>query len=221
MRRRASFPLCPAKLVNGHYQLAIPWRDIQPCLPNNRSVAEHRLKHLKRKLSRDVGLCKKYTNFIDDLMVKYYARKVPQDQVIRNDGAVWYLPHHNVFNPKKPEKARIVFDCAAKYRGKSLNDNVLQGPDFTNSLVGVLLRFRQESVALMADIESMLHQVRVHPKDVDALRFLWFPHGDLSKDPEEYQMLVNLFGGVWSPCCASYALRKTAVNHADRSLKLY
>ena len=67
----------------------------------------------------------------------------------------------------------------------------------------------------------MFHQVRVHPKDVDALRFLWFPHGDLSKDPEEYQMLVHLFGGVWSPCCANYALRKTAVNHADRSLKLY
>ena len=205
-----------AKLVDGHYQLAIPWRDIQPCLPNNRSVAEHRLKHLKRKLSRDVGLCKKYTNFIDDLMVKDYARKVPQDQVNRNDGAVWYLPHHNVFNPKKPEKVRIVFDCAATYRGKSLNDNVVQGPDFTNSLVGVLLRFRQESVALMADIESMFHQVRVHPKDVDALRFLWFPHGDLSKDPEESQMLVHLFGGVWSPCCASYALRKTAVDNADR-----
>ena len=205
-----------AKLVDGHYQLAIPWRDVKPCLPNNRSVAEHRLKHLKKKLSRDVGLCKKYTNFIDDLMVKDHARKVPQDQVSRKDGAVWYLPHHNVFNPKKPEKVRIVFDCAATYRGKSLNDNVLQGPDFTHSLVGVLLRFREESVALMADIESMFHQVRVHPKDVDALRFLWFPHGDLSKDPEEYQMLIHLFGGVWSPCCASYALRKTAADNADR-----
>ena len=205
-----------AKLVDGHYQLAIPWRDIQPCLPNNKSVAEHRLKHLKRKLSRDVGLCEKYTKFIDDLMVKDHARKVPQDQISRNDGAVWYLPHHNVINPKKPEKVRVVFDCAATYRGKSLNDNVLQGPDFTNSLVGVLLRFRQESVALMADVESMFHQVRVHPKDVDALRFLWFPHGDLSKDPEEYQMLVHLFGGVWSPCCANHALRKTAVDNADR-----
>ena len=83
-------------------------------------------------------------------------------------------------------------------------------------MVGVLLRFRQESVGLMADVESMFHQVRVHPKDIDALRFLWFPHGDLRKDPEEYQMLVHLFGGVWSPCCANYALRKTAIDNADR-----
>eukprot|EP00794_Sanderia_malayensis_P000803 gene803-99_t len=45
-----------AKLVDGHYQLAIPWRNVQPCLPNNRLVAEHRLKYLKRKLSRDAVL---------------------------------------------------------------------------------------------------------------------------------------------------------------------
>ena len=68
----------------------------------------------------------------------------------------------------------------------------------------------------MAGVESMFYQVRVHPKDVDALCFLWFSHGDLSKDPEEYQMLVHLFGGVCSPCCASYALGKTAVDNADR-----
>ena len=150
------------------------------------------------------------------IMVNNYARKVPQDQISRNDGVVWYLPHHNVFNPRKPEKVRIVFDCAATYHGKSLNGNVLQGPDFTNSLVGVLLRSRQESVALMADIESMFHQVRVHPKDIDALRFLWFPHGDLSKDAEEYQILAHFFGGVWLPCCANYALRKTALDNADQ-----
>ena len=51
---------------------------------------------------------------------------------------------------------------------------------------------------VMADVEAMFHQVRVHPKDVNALRFLWFPHGDLSAQPCEYQMLVHLFGGVWS-----------------------
>eukprot|EP00794_Sanderia_malayensis_P001664 gene1664-biopygen1525 len=85
-----------------------------------------------------------------------------------------------------------------------------------NPLVGVLLRFRQESVALMAHVESMFHQVRVYPKDIDVLRFLWFPNGDLDKEPEEYQMLVQLFGGVWSPCCASFALKKTAVDNMDR-----
>ena len=98
-------------------------------------------------------------------------------------------------NPKKPEKVRVVFDCAAKFSGQSLNSNVLQGPDMTNSLVGVLCRFRQEDVA---DVEAMYHQVRVNPNDIGALKFMWFPSGDLSKEPEEYQMLVHLFGGIWS-----------------------
>ena len=34
-------------------------------------------------------------------------------------------------NPNK-EKIRIVFDCAAEYRGQSLNNEVLQGPDLSN-----------------------------------------------------------------------------------------
>ena len=78
-----------------------------------------------------------------------------------------------MFNPHKPDKLRIVFDCAAKHMGVSLNDVLLQGPDLLNSLVGVLTRFRSESVAFAADIESMFHQVKVNPEDRDFLKFLW------------------------------------------------
>ena len=45
-------------------------------------------------------------------------------------------------------------------------------PDFANSLVGVLTLFRQESGAIMADIETMYHQVRVTEDDTDLLWFL-------------------------------------------------
>ena len=49
-------------------------------------------------------------------------------------GHTWYLPHHNVVNENKPEKLRIVFDCAVTFGGTSLNKEVLQGPDFTKNL---------------------------------------------------------------------------------------
>ena len=199
-----------AKLCDGHYVLAIPWKKSQPCLPNNRSVAESRLMYLRRKLSRNNDLCTKYAEFIDDLQMKGYSRTVPKEQLHQNDGMVWYLPHHNVINPKKPEKTHVVFDCAAKFHGKSLNEHVMQGPDLTNPLVGVLLRFWQENIALIADVEAMFHQVRVDEKDVGVLRFLWFPNGDFTKEPEERQMMVHLFGGIWNPSCATFALQKTA-----------
>ncbi|XP_068739567.1 uncharacterized protein [Montipora capricornis] len=125
-------------------------------------------------------------------------------------GPVLYLSHHSVVHPQKPKKVRIVFDCAAKFCNTSLNDQLLQGPDFTNSLVGVLLRFREERVALMADIEKMFHQVRVKPEDCEALRFLWWPGGDIDQDPVDRKMSVHLFGATSSPSCCSYALKKTA-----------
>ena len=102
-------------------------------------------------------------------------------------------------NPHKPDKVRVVFDCAARYNGVSLNSKLLQGPDLANNLVGVLIRFREEPIAIMADIEGMFHQVRVSPKDCDALHFLWWPENDFNKDPEDYQMLVHLFGNTSSP----------------------
>lgn len=67
----------------------------------------------------------------------------------------------------------------------------------------------------MADIEKMFYQVRVPIEDSRYLRFLWWPSGEMDKEPEEFQMLVHLFGGVSSPSCANYALQKTAEDNAE------
>ena len=87
------------------------------------------------------------------------------------------------FNPNKPGKLQVVFDCTARYKGTSLNDQPLSGPDLTNSLFGVLLRFRQEPVSLSLDTKAMFHPLMVDPNDVDTVRFLWWPDDGLSKDP--------------------------------------
>lgn len=107
----------------------------QSSLPNNRALAEHRLKLLGKRLGRDPDLFGKYSNVIDDHLRKGYCEKVPVSSLSRGDGMVWYLPRHPVLHPEKPDKTRVVFDCAAKYANTSLNDLLLQGPDFNNSLV--------------------------------------------------------------------------------------
>ena len=84
-----------------------------------------------------------------------------------------------------------------------------------NTLVGVLTRFRQEPVALVSDIESMFNQVHVTPDHCDALRFLWWPGGDVDQSSQEYRMKVHLFGGVSSPSCSGFALLKTAADNKD------
>ncbi|KAK3741782.1 hypothetical protein QZH41_001556 [Actinostola sp. cb2023] len=156
----------------------------------------------------------KYKDFMDNLLSKNHARKLSSEDLAQTAEA-WYLPHHPVFHPQKPGKVRVVFDCSAKYRGSSLNDQLLQGPDLTNTLIGVLTRFRQEQVAFMSDIEAMFYQVRVRPSDCKYLRFLWWPDGNMEREPQEYQMSVHLFGGASSPSCANYALKKTAEDNKD------
>lgn len=83
------------------------------------------------------------------LNLKGYAEKVPEQELAAVPGQAWYLPHHNVVIENEPEKLRIVFECAATFDGTCLNKKVLQSPDFTNNLVGVLLRFREAPVAVM------------------------------------------------------------------------
>ncbi|XP_013410717.1 uncharacterized protein LOC106173924 [Lingula anatina] len=195
--------------VDGHYQVTLPWKSDE-LLPNNKPAAEKRLNLLKRRLRRDENLREKYTQALQEYIDKGHAQKIDHRNLYNNSNSVWYLPHHPVINSKK-SKIRVVFDCAAEYSGVYLNDSLLQGTDLTNSLIGVLLRFRQEKIAIVADIEQMYHQVRVHPDDRDALRFLWWPAGDLSKQPEEYQM--PCFGATSSASCTVYALLKNAEDH--------
>ena len=199
--------------VSGHYQVALPWRFQPPYLLNNRIAAEQRLQLLRNKFLRDEEFFRKYKDTINDYIAKGYARRVPDEQLDVIDKPLWYLPHHAVFHSRKPDKLRIVFDCATKFRGTSLNDQLMHDPDLTNNLFGVLNRFRQEAIALVSDIEGMFHQVKVDPKDYDALRFLWWQDGDLTQQPVEYRMVVHLFGSTSSPSCASFCLRKTALDN--------
>ncbi|XP_067045816.1 uncharacterized protein [Acropora muricata] len=199
--------------VSGHYQVALPWRFQPPYLSNNRIAAEKGLQLLRNKFRRDEEFFRKYKDTIDDYIAKGYAHRVPDEQLDVIDKPLWYLPHHAVFHSRKPDKLRIVFDCAAKFRGTFLNDQLMHGPDLTNNLFGVLNRFRQEAIALVSDIEGMFHQVKVDTKDYDALRFLWWQDGDLTQQPVEYRMVVHLFGSTSSPSCASFCLRKTALDN--------
>ena len=62
----------------------------------------------------------------------------------------------------------------------------------------------------MADIEKMFFQVKVPREDQNFLRFLWWPNGDLTQEPQEYCMTVHLFGAGSSPGCSNFALKRTA-----------
>ena len=145
---------------NGHYKVKMPFKEDSVPEFDNYPVAERRFSQLSNKFKRQPDLYKSYKEVIDGYIHKGYARKLTSEELDAGKAA-WILPHHAVLNPNKPKKIRVVFDCAAKYKGKCLNDFLHTGPDLVNNLAGILLRFRNFPVAIVADIEAMYHQVMI------------------------------------------------------------
>ena len=122
--------------VEGHYQIAHPWKSDNLKLPDNKFVSVRRLACPRKRLKTDAHLLKNHQEKMNEYIKLDYARKIPKEEIERSS-RTWYLPHHAT-----GPKFRVVFDCAATCKGTSLNDQLLKGPDQTNTLIGVLLSFR-------------------------------------------------------------------------------
>ena len=72
-------------------------------------------------------------------------------------------------------KMRIVYHALAKESksGVALNDCLHAGPSLNPLLFDILVRFRENKVALVGDIEKAFLNIEVDPGDRDCLRFLW------------------------------------------------
>ncbi|XP_026730254.1 uncharacterized protein LOC113495628 [Trichoplusia ni] len=193
------------RLPSGQFEAGLLWKKEGETLPNNYNQAFRRLVNIEKKLDREEDVKEYYEKQIQTLIENGYAEKAP---VRTTKGKTFYLPHFAVVHPVK-RKPRIVFDAAAKYEGRSLNDALLAGPDLLQSLFGVLLRFREGPVAVMADIQDMFLRVKVKEDDRDCLRFLWRGSRGTGK-PEEYRMSSIIFGAASSPATAIYVMNKNA-----------
>ena len=198
------------QLSNKHYEIPMPCRENVIELDRNVPLAQQRLLFLKRKIERDTLYKAEYTAFMNDMISQGFCERVPVEEI---SNPSWYIPHHGVFHRVK-KKIRVVFDCSAKYNGKSLNNCLLTGPDLINSLLGILLRFRKGHVAFQCDITKMFLQFFVSPHQRDLLRFLWWDQGDTSRPPSHFRMTRHLFGAVSSMGCANVGLQGIATDYA-------
>ena len=189
--------------VDGHYVIPLPFREKDSSIVTNLKTAERRLFGLKRRFEKDKKFRNDYISSVSTLLKKGYARKVSCGYP---EGKNWFIPHHGVYHPRK-KKLRVVWDCSSVTGGVSLNDLLLQGPDLSNDLLGVLIRFREEKIAFMADIEAMFYQVRVPKNQRGFFQFLWWEDGDTSRPYECYEMCVHVFGATSSPSCSNFALK--------------
>ena len=108
--------------IGRHYQTSLPSRSKEVYFPNNRRLAESRLVGIKRRILRDQKFAINYKGFMEELLLNRYARESTK---LPNDGQVWYLSHHGIYHPSKPNKIRVVFDCSAEYKSRCLSKELL------------------------------------------------------------------------------------------------
>ena len=193
---------------NGRCTIGMPWKRNKHSLPNNYSMALHRLQNTEKKLQRSPELAEVYTKILQTYEKKGYIHKVPRKG--RGPDQLWYLPHFPVLRPdKSTTKTRIVFDASAKFNGMSFNDVVLQGPKLQNDLFTVLLRLRRDPVALMCEIKEMYLQIKLKQDDQPYHRFLW-PSLETNREPDIFEFDRLVFGVNSSPFQAQFVTQEHA-----------
>ncbi len=171
-----------SRLPDGNYEIGLPFREESPFLPSNRFQVLVRFNSLRKRMLKNTSFAADYTKFMVEMIENDFVERVPDAELRGSSGKVWYLVHHGVYHKQK-NKLRIVFDASLKINLVSLNTELLQGPDLTNSLLAELLRFRREKVAIMADVAKMFYQIKVPKQLRDYLRFFWYPHNDPDLPP--------------------------------------
>lgn len=192
---------------DGKWVVPLPFRPGRPRLPNNLPQTLKRAKTLDISLQRNPVKKTHMLTFMEGIFKQKHAEVAPP---LTENQERWYLPIFGVYHPQKPGQIRGVFDSSAQFQGISLNNVLLTGPDMTNNLLGILLRFRKEKVAIMGDIQQMFYCFSVREDHRDFLRFIWYEDNDPTKDLIEYRMCVHVFGNSPSPAVATYGLRLTA-----------
>lgn len=190
------------------WQVDLPLRSEDFVFPNNRKQAVSRYYGMERRLSlpENQHYADKYNLIIKKLIDSGTAVKVNSSAINQPEGMIWYLPHHFVENPNKPGKIRVVMDCAASFCQVSLNTQLFRGPPLLPKLVGVLLRSRECSFALSADISAFYHRINVPSKHQSLQRFVFREFGS-NKPLQTYQMTTLVFGAVHASTAAIWTLQ--------------
>lgn len=199
---------------NERYHVQWPWTESQPSLPNNLGLAWGRLNSLVKRL--DHSEREAYDQVIQEQLQNGIIEMVP-DPTKPQSHTVHYLPHHCVHSRDRTKKLRIVYDASAKSAdNRSLNECLYRGPLMLEDLTGLLIKFREHPIGIVADVEKAFLQLGLQNLDRDVTRFLWLKdiNGEARSDNVLHLRFCRVpFGVISSP----FLLNATIRFHLTRS----
>ncbi|KAK6762779.1 hypothetical protein RB195_023475 [Necator americanus] len=183
------------KKEDGYY-LRLPWKKETSGLPDNKPIVYRRLQASLSKLRKDPNLLQQYDDTIKSQLELGIIEEVAEDLIVEEGEVMHYLAHQAVVTPhKETTKLRVVFDASAFISNSpSLKDVLYQGP------------------VILPDIEKAFLQVRLHPEDRNATRFMWVRdiHQPLTQENLVFFRFTRVIFGL---NCSPFLLAGTIVHH--------
>ena len=204
------------KFTGNRYSVKLPWKEGHERLPDNYANSLGRMKSQLKRLKREPELLKEYDAIIKEQVELGIVEPVAE---LEKANKVHYLSHQAVIRKDAvTTKVRIVYDASSKESkmGTSLNDCLHVGPSLNPLLYSILLRFRENRIALVGDIEKAFLNVEVDEADRDCLRFLWVSNIEGGNvETLVYRFCRVVFGLNASP----FLLNATLRHHVSKFIK--
>ncbi len=209
IRQGLSYVKSDAHSQEPHWDTKYPWIEDPSSLHNNRNAVEATFLRTEKQLKKEPEWCAAYTSQVHEMVERGAAKKLSKETIADWKGPVWYVSHLVAPNPHSvTTPVRLVWNSSQKFRGISMNDLLLKGPDVLNPIRAVLLRFRRGVHAALGDIRKMYNSVWLEDLEMHLHRFLWRNNED--GEIEEYAITRVNIGDRPAGCIAQLAMRETA-----------
>jgi len=206
---------------DGRFVVSIPLKESISKLGHSRDGAAKQFFSLEKRLNYKPELKNLYCQFMTE-----YEQLQHMSPFQPSDGqTTFYSPHHGVFREdSSTTKLRVVFNSSfASSSGLSYNSIQMVGPTVQEDLVSILLRFRQHSFVINADICKMYRQILVADEFKPLQLILWRSNSD--QELLSYSLNTVVYGTASAPFLATRCLLQLSLDHlqshplAAKSLK--
>ena len=168
--------------IENRWKASYPYKIDPSVLENNEMQAESLLLKQEKKFQNSKEDQSRYNDQFDDFIQREVFTEVTEEEMKNYKGPVFYVSHHAVHKEESVSTPiRLVINSSLKYRGHSLNDILMKGPNVLNDILGVQLRFRSYQIAVVSDIKKMYHSILTTTVERH-LRRVKFRHFDSSKE---------------------------------------
>ena len=187
-----------------------PYKMDPGVLQNNEEQADALLFRLEKRLLRNKVARDSFCEQFDDAVKRGVYKEIPQEELDSYDGPIRYVTQHAVEKDGSASTPiRIVSNSSLKYKGLSLNDILMKGPNSLSDLFSVHLNFRTYLVAAVGDVKKMYHSVSTTVVERHLRRVKWRSM-DLNVSPKIYGTETVQFGDVPATAITTTAINDTS-----------